>query len=99
RAFHVTGVQTCALPISRHGAGQVRPPTPRRLLLRARDPVPWGADPARLPGGTSTGPGRSPARVAPYPPGAGGPAGGTTLSLRPRSEERRVGQGGGARVG
>src|SRR5690606_39508889 len=99
RAFHVTGVQTCALPISAllsatklataWGAAapsSSRPICPRFVLISAVQVLPSAA-----PGsGASVGP-RSGAGVV-----AGGSGGG---AAPPRSEERRVGEECGARGG
>src|SRR5690606_40961396 len=88
RVFHVTGVQTCALPLSGpvevrgvHATGGARgaiaaAPDPDRA---ARRPVARETRGMRQDGGAAGGPGGRPHRVAAYV------VGGT------RSEERRVG--------
>src|SRR5690606_40644394 len=88
RDFHVTGVQTCALPISRW---QPEPPgreraaviTPRSSGCRAvRNPAGWpgfAPDGPRLLAGTLPFVGRGHVK--------------TLRSRAPRSEERRVGKG------
>src|SRR5439155_17330397 len=77
RDGHVTGVQTCALPIWPRGFVHRSPP--RRMAVAGRS---LGAVPehARAPGGVPAGT-RVPRRRT--PPGA---------AVRPRSEERRVGK-------
>src|SRR5690606_41129028 len=92
RDFHVTGVQTCALPISTVGA-----PTDRtRSPLHATPPTctitgdrAAAHAPARGGAGPRGGASRAPA----------GPRGGASRAPAGRSEERRVGKGGSARCG
>src|SRR5690606_41128039 len=90
RDFHVTGVQTCALPISAIS----RPPTPSRLLRPGGDPDPRPAPILRKPRAHPTQPRILSCRTNPPPMSHGVMA--PTLHGE-RSEVRRVGKEGRAR--
>src|SRR5690606_39992609 len=89
RDFHVTGVQTCALPILSNAgiiqlSGDDEPPAPT-LSVHApagSGPTEAGTAPGTPPGPTATG-SAQPAKQGPEPEGA---------SSHTRSEERRVGK-------
>src|SRR5690606_39685323 len=71
RDFHVTGVQTCALPICRmriEGAGTVRGSVEGGGLyreLRIREPAPQAAQPAPAPAPATTAPAVTPSATPP----------------------------------
>src|SRR5690606_39602317 len=86
RDFHVTGVQTCALPISRGGAGICRPRGKRRVAVGGNESSAGRDDAA--------GDGRRRGTSAASRLAAGG-SGAVSLrgrSAAARSEERRVGK-------
>src|SRR5690606_40527630 len=77
RDFHVTGVQTCALPISLPGSPSPGPP--RQLTGQIRRGSSTSSTQFLLPAWISTPTTRVRLRL-------------TMVSMRPRSEERRVGK-------
>src|SRR5690606_39739452 len=89
RDFHVTGVQTCALPISGCGGSRRRSPTPPPA------PAARSTTGARSPGWNAA-TGGSP-RSATAQPTTAQPATAQTATAQTRSEERRVGEEAGER--
>src|SRR5690606_39871989 len=90
RAFHVTGVQTCALPISAPAPAAASPPAclPPRDGATSPCPAPVATHPPALPGT----PAAASWTVAPPHPVRRGNSG--LWALFRRSEERRVGKAG-----
>src|SRR5207302_4957342 len=92
RGFHVTGVQTCALPISQTGSNN-RTPLPAPPVTAAPPPV-TGFRGAPPPQPQTPAPAvQWPERPPEIPPvEAGPPPLNWNKPARPRSEERRVGK-------